>query len=123
MQLCEKCNLLPGIISKGRYISKVDGSIRLRLRCRLCVAAEARRYRASPKGKIAQRLLKRRQYLKHHLKHLSRQKFRRALKAGHILRPTFCSSCFIPCIPEGHHQDYSKPFEVVWLCRPCHNMV
>lgn len=31
-----------------------------------------------------------------------------------------------PCVDCGsiesqkHHEDYSKPLEVIWLCRPCH---
>ncbi|SRR6266478_6240699 len=35
-------------------------------------------------------------------------------------RPEFCSKCNARCKPEGHHEDYNKLREVVWLCRPCH---
>jgi len=28
--------------------------------------------------------------------------------------------CGLKCKTEGHHEDYSKEFEVIWLCRRCH---
>ena len=43
-----------------------------------------------------------------------------AIKIGKVVRPEHCSECQIECKPEGHHDDYSKPLEVRWLCRPCH---
>jgi hypothetical protein len=41
-----------------------------------------------------------------------------AIQAGRIARGD-CSECGAPHA-EGHHPDYSKPLEVVWLCRRCH---
>lgn len=49
--------------------------------------------------------------------------FDRALRSGRIERPSECSRCATVCIPHGHHPDYSKPLEVVWLCQPCHVLV
>jgi hypothetical protein len=43
-----------------------------------------------------------------------------AIKAGRITRPSRCSACHSECRPDAHHEDYSKPFEIVWLCRKCH---
>ena len=43
-----------------------------------------------------------------------------AIQSGKIKRPSVCSICNIQCIPEGHHPDYSKPLEVVWVCKNCH---
>lgn len=39
---------------------------------------------------------------------------------GNIVRPEFCSECKRLCKPEAHHEDYSRPLDVVWLCRACH---
>ena len=44
----------------------------------------------------------------------------RAIKSGAIIRPSFCGECFTPCKPDGHHDDYSKPLDVRWLCEKCH---
>ncbi len=43
-----------------------------------------------------------------------------AVKTGKLIRPDNCESCFKECKPEGHHEDYSKPFDVEWLCKKCH---
>jgi hypothetical protein len=43
-----------------------------------------------------------------------------AIAKGKMTRPTQCSRCEKECKPEGHHPDYSKPLEVIWLCRECH---
>ena len=42
-----------------------------------------------------------------------------ALERGEIAKPATCSKCDATRI-EAHHVDYSKPLEVVWLCRIHH---
>ena len=53
-------------------------------------------------------------------KYVCRYVFGNAVKLGKISRPIDCQQCFIECTPDGHHDDYSKPFEVMWLCKCCH---
>ena len=43
-----------------------------------------------------------------------------AIKKGVIKRSNRCSECGKPGRTEGHHDDYSKPLAVQWLCKPCH---
>lgn len=45
----------------------------------------------------------------------------RAIRAGKIVRPINCSQCLKECKPDGHHEEYSKPLEVIWICRACHS--
>lgn len=46
-----------------------------------------------------------------------------ALRRGKLTRPNQCSRCGKEGRIEGHHPDYSKPLEVIWLCTLCHNDV
>ena len=46
--------------------------------------------------------------------------FHRALRNGLLKRPDKCSRCGLIGKIEGHHPDYDKPLEVIWLCRKCH---
>ena len=53
-------------------------------------------------------------------KHSARNKVRRALSSGVLVRPKECSRCGSLLRLQAHHEDYSKPLEVEWLCVPCH---
>ena len=46
--------------------------------------------------------------------------FTNALRAGKLVRPNACSKCSKVGLVHGHHPDYDKPLEVIWLCRSCH---
>jgi hypothetical protein len=46
-----------------------------------------------------------------------------AIRDGDIARPSNCEKCGVECSPEGHHIDYDKPLEVIWLCKSCHENI
>ena len=50
----------------------------------------------------------------------AREQVKRELIKRTIVRPDNCSKCGKECKPQGHHDDYSRPLDVVWLCRACH---
>lgn len=43
-----------------------------------------------------------------------------ALRDGKITKPNECERCGADWQLHGHHEDYAKPLEVVWLCAECH---
>jgi hypothetical protein len=47
---------------------------------------------------------------------------RKAITDGIIKKPDKCSGCGKDGGIEGHHADYDKPLEVLWVCTPCHRL-
>ena len=45
-----------------------------------------------------------------------------AVADGRLVRPNQCEQCGISTKPDAHHEDYSRPLDVKWLCRRCHNL-
>jgi len=43
-----------------------------------------------------------------------------AVRSGKVVRPALCSRCHAEGKVTGHHHDYSKPLDVIWLCYQCH---
>ena len=56
----------------------------------------------------------------------ARDKLGKAVRRGDLIKPDKCSVCLTE-LPKskihGHHEDYSKPLEVKWICQPCHGKI
>lgn len=53
------------------------------------------------------------QYVAHHM-------MRAAVHTGYVVKPAKCEHCGAGGTIHGHHIDYSKVFDVEWLCHKCH---
>ena len=54
-------------------------------------------------------------------KYAARRKLRDAVKYGKMVRKP-CEKCGNEK-SHGHHEDYSKPLDVIWLCHKCHCII
>lgn len=52
----------------------------------------------------------------------ARQQLNNAVRRGEIEKPDMCSDCGKPGMVTGHHEDYGRPLDVVWLCWECHGV-
>lgn len=43
------------------------------------------------------------------------------VSAGNVTRPDRCERCNLIGPVDGHHEDYTRPLDVAWLCKSCHN--
>lgn len=62
---------------------------------------------------------RRRSKAAHPVEERCRQLVANAVKTGRLVRLP-CEHCGATK-SNGHHEDYSKPLVVIWLCRPCHD--
>ncbi len=46
-----------------------------------------------------------------------------AIWRGRLDRKRICERCSKECRLHAHHEDYSKPFDVIWLCPHCHKQI
>lgn len=88
--------------------------------CRRCNTERARKYRKTTVGAANVYKNTLNQNKKYPDKYKARYTVRDALKSGKLQRPDDCSSCSKKTAVDAHHYDYTKPLDVIWLCRQCH---
>jgi hypothetical protein len=103
-----------------------DGHLNI---CKTCTKERVRRYADSAKvrererirSRFSHRLAARREYQRINRQMVAAHKaVQCALKSGKLMKPSACSKCDRMRKLDAHHDDYAKPLEVRWLCRPCH---
>lgn len=57
---------------------------------------------------------------RHPEKYKARTEVGNTIRDGRLFRPKKCERCARDYKLHAHHEDYSKPLDVIWLCTPCH---
>ena len=51
-------------------------------------------------------------------------RIQRRIKKQEIIKPAACSLCGKTEAPiESHHPNYTRPYDITWLCRACHKFL
>lgn len=82
--------------------------------------AKQNRYRAEGRAMPTTKEIRQRWEMRNPHKRRASMMVSAALKSGRLVRPMNCEKCGAAGRIEGHHDDYSKPLQVRWLCTKCH---
>jgi hypothetical protein len=147
MKKCFKCGVEKEIDEFYKHPNMADGHLG---KCKDCAKSYINQARIENPEKL--RLQDRTRYRRHHEKRLAasadyhrkhpdearawarrhaerypektaaRRAFSNAVRDGKVKRQSYCSACESTIRVHGHHEDYSRPFDVVWLCSKCHGL-
>lgn len=113
MKRCCKCGSHKPIEEFYRNASKQDGR---GTECKVCANACVKDWQHRHKAKLNEWQM--RYYRNNREKKLAHSRANHAVKIG-VLEKQPCSQCNAPTA-DKHHHDYSRPLDIVWLCRKCH---
>ena len=92
-----------------------------RQRANLSHRVKARKeYAETERGKQALRRGKKAYSERHPKRRSAVNAVNNAVRDGRLYKPSECESCAKETALQGHHCDYNKPLDVMWLCEPCH---
>lgn len=118
-KICYVCKKSKKVLNLEKAYKRKNGTVKQYLVCRDC---NTKRFRESKRknGPEYIREISKRTYEKHKEKWLARAKVHLAVKNGLLIKPKKCEVCELKKPLQGHHPDYTKPLEVIWLCSGCH---
>ncbi len=135
-KVCFKCNKEKSLLEYYRHSQMKDGHLN---KCKACAKEDSTTHRDGHLEKIRE-YDRERSKLPHRtklntesterlrknfpLKYKAHNLVDRAVKNGKLIKPKICEACNKPGRQiEGHHNDYSKPLDVTWLCSACHKQL
>lgn len=102
---CKECAKKDGIVNRGKNIDYYR-------------EYDIKRFANDPNRKESHRNCSLKYSAKYPEKKLARNKARMALLSGKI-KKGLCECCGTSDV-QMHHPDYSKPLQIMWLCKICH---
>ena len=112
-QICKTCNQ-DKLLS---HFSVRSDTKKYRTQCKSCRNQKQQKYSKTEAGKLTQKNADQKRNVMFPERRAARSATFHALKIGKLTE--------LPCIicgnkAEAHHPDYSRPLDVVWLCKPHH---
>lgn len=127
IKACFKCEVEKPIFEFYKHPKMNDGHLG---KCKSCTKKDSLKNRIKNIDKVRAYDRKRgsRQTREYHqlykarfpAKYKAKTMINNFIRDGKIKRGEFCQVCGSDWKIEGHHCDYSKPLDVMWLCSPCH---
>lgn len=125
---CFKCNRLKELRDFYRHAQMGDGHLN---KCKECTKRDVANHREANLEKVraydrARGSRTRIGYVAEYrsrfpVKARAQQAVNNAVRDGRLVKPDACEDCGSTFAIHGHHDDYSKPLEVRWLCAACHH--
>jgi len=112
-RICNRCRLVKP--TADFYVSKKSVCIQ-------CQRVRSKQSRQTEQGRERVRQYSKTRYQKFRNKYLARAKVKVAVLKGLVYKPTSCQECGESLPLQAHHNDYSKPLIVIWLCDICHKI-
>lgn len=114
---CRKCHSVDNLSVSATPLSTA-GHKNVYYMCRRCNTEHCKAYRQTTNGRKKTNEAVYRSIKKYPHKQKARLAVRYALRCGKLEKSDCkCGSHDV----EAHHDDYTKPLEVLWLCRSCHS--
>ena len=119
---CFKCGEEKPLAEYYRHSRMADGHLN---KCKACTKADAAMHRADNIERIraydrARGCRQSPEYLREWRRKNPEKAHAHKQVAYRLKNPGVCSECESTYHIEAHHDDYSKPLDVRWLCAACH---
>lgn len=89
--------------------------------CKNCDLLKSRKWKKTDRGKESQ-IKSAKKYTKNNpKKRKAHRAVCNAIETGRLIKPKNCSICNkTDSRISGHHDDYNRPLDVIWVCDDCH---